>query len=882
MPQARNGDGRRRVPRVKISAPAPPPGLVSRPRLLALLDHARDTVATLVCAPAGFGKTCLLADWARRTGPAWVSLDTDDNNDGRFWTAVLEALGRSPAVPEHSALRSLAVPELPSADPGFLAEVGNALDELPAPVWLVLDDVQEITDPRPQRGLASLLRHQPSGLRLVLSSRYDPPLPLARLRLQDQLTEVRTHDLRFSPEEAGALLAAEDVHLDAGQRRRLVEQTEGWPAGLRLAVMSLHGAEDPDRFLAGFAENDRAMAEYLVTEVLSRLPGPLRDFARMISVCEEVTAGLANALSGGTEAGLRLDLLDRRYSLAVRAGQGRHTYRLHTLVRAHLLADLRRRTPDEARRLHGAASDWFAANGGPVQALVHATRAHSVERLTTLLRDHAVELVLTGEHEPLRRALGVLGDERIERSDLLVLVTALLWLEHGDLVSAERYLASVDGSRGLEALRGLVRSRQAQLRGDPGGILRASEQLARPRGPGLDALALLHRGTALLVVGQAKTAEAQVRAALGTATDNGQLYVVTQCLTVLASVAAAKGDHRELGRLAEDADERNVAHGWEDTVTGVTACVLRAYDALLRAEPRDCVYHAGRAERLVRARAAGGESGLCVLAAALAGAGAFELGERAEGLRRMGEARIASSDEGLPAAQVALCAVLEQRAALQLGWTEAARDVLLWCEGPLSGHGELALLRARAQLALGRYDSADQALRPLLNGYLAPAVPWSAVEARLVETALALRAGDRGRARRALVRALALAESMAVPFPLVSADPAVVELLTAQLGRLGAAERFAARVLATRAALLSPVPASALLTERERGVLRLLPTLRSFEEIAEDLTVSPNTVKTHVRAIYAKLGVRRRRDAVEAAAERGLLDPQWRVHADGG
>ncbi|MBK1787025.1 LuxR C-terminal-related transcriptional regulator [Prauserella cavernicola] len=888
MPDAQLGDGRRRVPRVKLTVPEAPPLLVSRPRLLMLLSHAGDTVATLVCAPAGSGKTYLLADWARRTGvgvTAWVSLDADDNEDRRFWTAVLESLARCPAVPADSSLRSLSAPLRPSADPGFLAEVLNALDELPVPVWLVLDDVHEVTDPQPLRGLATLLRHPPAGLRLVLASRYDPPLPLARLRLQDQLTEIRAHELRFSLDEARALLESADVDLSAAQRRRLVEQTEGWAAGLRLAATSLSRAEDPDRFLAGFAENDRAMAEYLVDEVLSHLPGDLREFLRTISVCDRVTVGLAGALSGRSDAGALLEHLDRQLALAVRVGSDRRWYRLHTLVRTHLLGDLRRRSPALAQELHGIAADWFEGNGAPVLALAHATRAHGEARILALLRRDAVGLALAGEHEALRRALAALGERTVVRRGPASLVSALLELEKGDLAAARSYDTEPDRDPGLEPLRALVRSRRAQLSGDAEALARADDHLDPGREPELAAFASSHQGAVLLARGRTDEARAHVRTALEQAREAGQDYVVTQCLTQLAAIAATGGDYRAMDRFAAEADGRTVARRWEETVPGVTACVLLAYGALLRADPRDCVHHAGRAEQLVATRSVAGETSPCGLAETLLGAGEFELGERAGGLRRMGAARLAAPAGALPAERVALCAVLEQRAALLLGWTEAARDVVLWCQEPLAGHGELALLRARAQLALGRHDAATQLLRPLVEERVALALPWSGVEARVVEAGIALHAGEPVRARKALERALALAESLGVGFPLVSAGPDVVELLTRLLGRLGAAQGFAEHVLATRRALRT-APVSAPLTERERSVLRLLPTLRSFDEIAEDLTVSPNTVKTHVRAIYTKLGVRRRRDAVAVAVERGLLevagDPLWMVDPNGG
>src|SRR4051794_11635204 len=297
------GNGRRRVATTKLAAPAPPARLVSRPRLLARLDRASESLVILLSAPPGAGKTLLLADWVstRGTGDtAWVSLDADDNDERRFWSAVLDALAAAAPVPAGSPLRTLPVPPAPSDDPDFLAEVGNALEDLPEPVVLILDDVHELTAEPPLRGLEALLQHHPAGLRLVLSARTDPRLPLARLRLADQLTEIRGEDLRFSAVETRALLATAEIELSHDQLHRLLDQTEGWAAALRLATLALAGAgaDEPERFLADFATNDRAVAAYLVDEVFARLPADMHEFLRTVSVLENVTTELAAELSG--------------------------------------------------------------------------------------------------------------------------------------------------------------------------------------------------------------------------------------------------------------------------------------------------------------------------------------------------------------------------------------------------------------------------------------------------------------------------------------------------------------------------------------------------------------------------------------------------------
>ncbi|GLY68857.1 LuxR C-terminal-related transcriptional regulator [Amycolatopsis taiwanensis] len=886
-------DARRRVPRIKVVVPAVPPGFVSRPRLLSALDQAPDAMVTLVCAPAGSGKTLLLADWVRRRGlpaTAWVSLDSDDNDDRRFWSGVLGALAACPVVPHDSPIRRLPVPHHPSRDLGFLAAVVNALDGAPGPVWLVLDDVQELADPEPLHGLETLLRHQPAGLRLVLASRYNPPLPLARLRLADQLVEIRADALRFSPEEARALLEAAGADLRPGQLRQLVAQTEGWAAGLRLAAVSLSEAEDHEAFLAEFAENDRAVAEYLIDEVLSRLPDELREFLCTISVCDQVSAGLARAVSGRADIGRMLDTLESKTSLLVRAGGPGHWYRMHALVRSYLLADLTRATPARAAALHANAAGWLAEHGHPVQALAHAGRTGDSAQVAALLRRQAVPLITSGEHEVLRRALTDLGEGLLAEDPLFALVSAALQLECGQAEAAALHLAHAEAAwperpaPELESLRRLVHSRQALVGGDVEEMLRTTDPLAAGNATALDASAMLHRGAALLAAGRLEAAEKQVSGALAVAREHGQHYVATQCLATLGVHAAAVGDFPLMSELAGRADEEATAHGWQRTLAGADACVLLAYGALLAADPGDCLRQARRAAALsedaiprpqtplaIDTDALPANRGLHLLVGVLAGIARFETGAWPAGLRQIHDARVAVGGGRLSPMPAALCAVLEHRAALRFGWTEDAQETLAWSRTSIPGSGEAALMRASAHLALGRHVSAGRMIRPLLDGSVPAVLPWSPVAGWLVEAEVALLAGERARAVRALRKALAKAGPMGVRYPLVFASAAVVDLLTSQRGRLGDSDAFAAEVLAARRALNIPeIPAP--LTKRERNVLRLLPTLRSLDEIAEDLTVSPNTVKTHVRSIYAKLGVRRRREAVTVALEQGLLE----------
>ncbi|MEU6644713.1 LuxR C-terminal-related transcriptional regulator [Saccharomonospora sp. NPDC046836] len=880
MPDPRRGNAWR-VPRTKVVVPDLPANLVSRPRLLSALDQARDATATLVCAPAGFGKTLLLAEWAQRRAAqdvAWVSIDADDNDDRRLWSALLDALGATSQVPQDSPLRSLELPGTPSVDLAFLADVVDALDKLPTPVLLVLDALDEITDPQTQRGLQALIRHQPAGLRLVASGRADPPLPLNRLRLADELVEIRADELRFSPVEAGALFVAAGAAVPNGGLDRLIEATEGWAVGLRLAAASAVRQGGLEEFLAG---HDRALLEYLRDEVLSQLDAEAYEFLRAISVCDEVTPELASVLSGRPDAAALLHDLSRRTVLTVHADARRSQYRLPALLRSYLRADLSRREPSRMLALHSLAAGWFAAEARPAEALTHWAQARDAERIAAALGREAVRLFLAGQHAVLRQALAVLDDRRITGDPLLSLVVAALYLEAGETGIADLHLAHVDAvwpdrpDAELTVLRQLDHARRAQLDGDVQRIVRTAEAVdtGLAQDTALAALATLAQETAALTRGDHTDAHARLAAVLEEAEDRGQQHVATRCLTLLGELAEAIGDLRLMTTVAREVDTRQEPLGRHRTVDGAAACTLLAYGALLRAEPASCVEQAIRVGQLFDDAAPPITVTDQRVAGTLRGAAEFELGEWHGGLRRMERARTASAAEALPVGQAALLAVLEHRAAVLLGAGEHARSILRWSQPALAGSGELLVMRARAQLALGRPGSADNVVRPVLDNAVPTVLPWTPIEAALTGVQIAVDTEDDVRARRLLDKALSAAERMDVWYPLVFASPDVLAMLTRLLGRLGAGERFAGQILARRGKLRPP-PLPPPLTERERSVLRLLPTLRSIEEIAEDLTLSPNTVKTHIRGIYAKLSVRRRRDAVAAAVMQGLLEAE--------
>lgn len=831
-----------RVPPAKITPPRVPSTFLVRAAPRAAVAAATDLPVTLVCAPPGYGKTLLLADCLGTTG-AWVSVDAGDDDPGRFWSAVLAAL--CSVVPADSPVRDLVVPAEPDAD--FVAELVDALDLLSDPVVLVLDDVHELRAPRSLHGIATLIRHRPAGLRLVLVSRFDPPLPLARLRPAGRLAELRADTLAFSPEDADRLLRAAGIVLRPDQVATLVELTEGWPAGLRLAVSPLREAADRDAFLADVARGGRPLAEHLVREVLARLPAATREFLRLVSVCDELTPGLAEALSGRADAGVLLDELAWASSLVLRVAAEPGWYRVHPMLRAHLVAEL---AGDLAGTVHGRAAEWFAVAGRPVAALEHALRTGRVAVVRNMLRREGIGLLLRGEHRVVRRGLAVAGTE----SDPLI--SAFTHVQEGDPAAAEAVLADTPRSGIVTELVAATCSLAAGRSPPPAALPDAD--------PGLRGWAHSVRGRALLAEGDAPAAGRELRAGCRIAREHGFEYLVLRCVDGLAAVHALTGDYPAMTAAGAESVALATGSGRPEHTALATGHAVLGFASLVRCHPLAAAGHAAEASRFAETVP---HPALRFAVDLVAGAARFDTGGATAGARAVREARHRLGDAAVPAQLVAVAALIEHQACGAVGWAGSAKDVLTWARARIGRTAELALMTAWSDLSRGDTVAARDSVRSVVDGVLPVLVPLTRLEARLLETALALAADERTHARTALATALALAEPAELIRPFEHAPPAVRQLLVDQIGGFGPAEGFAGRV---QRALSVRHDHGGRLTAQERVVLHRLTSQRSLDEVAADLDVSVNTVKTHVRAIYAKLGVNNRRTAVIAARERGL------------
>jgi LuxR family maltose regulon positive regulatory protein len=852
-----------------------PGNFVSRDLLRHRLDRfATEFPVTLLCAPAGYGKTLLLADWVGKTGAAnkaWISLDAGDNDAGRLWTAVLTAVRTCAIVPADSRLRQLRPPE--TADTaGFFAEVIDAFAALPAPVFLILDDLHEILADDAWYGLARLVRHQPSMVRFVLATRADPPLPLARLRVQGELAELRASELRFTHDQAAELLRRDDVDLESDQTRRLVDQTDGWPGGLRLAARSLRGVPDPEVFLSEFAANDRAIADFLVSEVLAGLPAAAADVLALVSICDEVTPALAVALTGRPDAGAILMRLEHEGSLVLGIGPDRQWLRIHPLLRAYLRADLARQRPGVIAELHEAAAAWFAAQEQPDKAIDHVTLADHDGPLAELLRRHAATVLLTGDHDGVRRALAKLGPDAIAGSPSLALISALAHTEagerrHADVDVARAWAAwPADPDPQLARLGQLVLTTRALVGGHRPPALRLGwhDVIAAQAGTGLEAWGRLSHGWTRECAGERTAARVEFEAAERIASEHGLDYVAMHCRSALGVLAAQDGDFTAMATTCASAVEIADAHGWQTSLWLAADHLAIGFARLLDLHPAAAVDEARHAT------AALGTDGpvnvLCYLIDTLTGAAYADLGRQQDGLALLQRARHDFARAGVPVSLQVMGAMEELRCTLGLGHDTLAQQLVAWTRDRAGEVAELRIMQAWLAAAHHDFHATELATRAVFD--CVSLCPTTLLEARLLETALALRRGRRTRAREKLGAALALAEPASLVRPFHHADVSVRRLLLEQVGGFGRTNDFAGRV----SHVVSTMDASGadVLTSREHAVLARLSSPWSLDELASDMSVSVNTVKTHVRAIYAKLGVNNRRAAVVAGRQLGL------------
>ncbi len=867
----------------------PRPGLFGR-----LGTSARVTV---VSAPAGSGKTMLLRSWIGAAGvndsAAWVPVARNERDPQRFWLAVVAALRET--GPGSELVQALSA--APDLDGGAIVErLLKDLAPLGQRIWLVIDDVHELDSIEALCQLELLLMRAPPDLRFVLSTRHDLRLGLHRLRLEGELTEIRADDLRFTVAEARDLLATAEVKLADPALVMLYERTEGWAAGLRLAALSLAGHEDPERFAAEFGGSQRTVAEYLVAEVLERQSARVRRLLLRTSVLERVNGELADLLTGASGGERALQDLEEANAFVVALDPARSWFRYHHLFADLLQLELRRSEPDEVTKLHLAAAGWLEQRGFAVEAIRHALAAQDWGLAARLLADHWPGLYLDGQAATAHVLLaGFPAQTGVADAEVAALI-AVDELAAGSLEEAARFLelaergsASVPaGQHGqVQALLGVVRLVLARQRGDLSAVVEEAQRLQamaetpdtaqRGLGEDLRGLALINLGITEAWAARLGDAERHLDQGVALARRIGRPFLEFSGLAHLAAVEIFRSFARSEER-SRQAIELARSHGWTEesaagTAYSLLAAVLSWQGRVDEAEP--C---SQRAERIVRAESEPAEA-----LAAYYIRGRLELarGRNADALAAFRaaerlDARLANSHLLATRTRAFVLTTL-----VLLGDIQHAEQDLARLGEQDRQSGEVRIAAAWLRLAQNDPHSATAELAPVLDGS-APVV-WFAwtIEAFLLEAIARDTLGDTAASGRALERALDVAEPDLMIFPfLIHPAPGLLERHAKSRTRHAALIAEIQSALAGRSRPASspagPAPLLEPLTDSEIRVLRYLPTNLSGREIANELYVSTNTVKTHIHKLYMKFGTHRRAEAVERARALGLLAPSAR------
>jgi LuxR family transcriptional regulator, maltose regulon positive regulatory protein len=861
-------------------------GVVARPRLFGRLGaQARVSV---VSAPPGSGKTVLLRSWISQAGlagrAAWVPAGRGERDPQQFWLAVLAALRQTAAG--SALVRELtAAPDLNGwvITERLLADLAPLDDQL----WLVVDDVHEL-GPDALRQLELLIMRAPAGLRFVLAGRHDVRLGLHRLRLEGGLAEIREPDLRFTVAEAGELLAAAGV--DLPEVGLLVERTEGWAAGLRLAALWLAGHPDPGRLAAEFSGTERTVAEYLLAEVLDRQPEPVRRLLLRTSVLERVNGELAGLLTGDSGGERVLQDLEAANAFVVALDAGRSWFRYHHLFADLLQLELRRTEPDQVAGLHLAAARWLAGHGDPVEAVRHAQAARDWDLAGRVLADRWPGLYLDGQAAVIHELVAGFPAEQLAADAGLAAVAAGNELARGSLEAAGRYLAlaeraSVPEGRAGQAqlLAGMVRLLLARQRGDRPAVAEeagrlqamaeAPEAARSGLGEELRALALISLGSTELWVGRFEEAERYLEQGVALARRIGRPYLEFTGLVYAAnnelfrSFALAMEHSRQAAELAE-------RHGWTGEPAAGLASLNVARVLIWQGRLEEAEPWMQRAERTLSAEA---EPAVGLSIRSIRGLLELARGRDADALAALQAAdRLAGRLAG-PNLVAHANRTFLVHALVRLGETERAGQLLAGLGDQDRDLGQVRTGLAALRLAQDNPHAAIAVLAPVLDGS-AP-VPWPAwlVQPFLLEAIARDALGDEGAAASALERALDLAEPDGV-LTVFLLHP-VPGLLQRQARQRTAHAALVADILSLLAGLRSapppagPPPPLEPLSDSEIRVLRYLPTNLSKRQIARELYVSHNTVRTHVGHLYAKLGTHTRAEAVARARALGLLAP---------
>ncbi|MGB0386384.1 MAG: HTH-type transcriptional regulator MalT [Ardenticatenaceae bacterium] len=891
----------------KFHIPPPRPSLVSRPRLIERLNAGLHGKLTLVCAPAGFGKTTLVSTWLQDVCEpvAWLSLDEDDNDPVRFVTYLVAGLQQvEPSIGRGVQVMLQSSPT--SAPEALIGSLINDLAAMSEPFMLVLDDYHLIKTPVIQQALAFLLRHQPPPMHLVMISRSEPPLQMARLRARGQLLEISPADLRFTSEEATRFLnQVMGLSLTPDEVAALSERTEGWIAGLQLAALSMRSHEDVERFVQSFSGSHRYVLDYLLEEVLGNQSEPVQTFLRQTCILDRLTAPLCDAVTGQTDSQAMLLRLERANLFLIALDDERRWYRYHHLFADFLRAQLRKRDREAYLLLHRRASAWYAQAGEPTEGIKHALSAEEFDLATRLIEPLAITLLTRGELVTLLKWLDSLPESLVRTRPRLILARACImlaayqWQQVESLLQAAEKALSENATEYNEAqvqrmwnevvtLQAIVANKP---RGDRGRAIELSKA-ALARLPEDD---LLLRGMVLMSLGMAYEST-------GKLADASQAYREAVALHQAAHnfITALRGID-SLATLEVEQGRLHHAAGWYRQALQLIAkwkerFALPPIGGRCYSNMADLFREFNQLERAQHYLAI-----------------AFEITPQGQRLGRLSLAYLVQARllQAQSDASGALKAILEAQRRLpsdsSLSTWVSAVQALIWlkqgelaaamgwatsCGLPLDAGfdylifpGEYAIL-ARVLIHQRRLTEALALLERMYSVAHATKRSGRLLEILILQAIALYHQGKPEDALTRLTRALAIAEPAGYIRIFVDEGASMASLL--QLGQARAiAEPYVKQLLSAfpqpksdKPAIGKPatVPPTDLLielidplSERELEVLRLVATGMKNQQIADHLVIAVSTVKSHTNKIYHKLNVRNRTQAVARARELKLL-----------
>lgn len=894
----------------KITIPRIRPGCLQRSRLLAALDEAILRELTLVCTPAGFGKTTLLSDWAQNAdlAVAWLSLDEDDNDPTRFWRYVLAALDR--VIDVDDSVRTLVANPGRASSEGLARAFIHEVENLSEDLAVVLDDYHTVETQEIHDEMSFLLDHQPSHLRVIVSSRTDPPLPVARMRASNQLAELRASDLRLTEEESEAFLRKVwELDVTPQTTAALQARTEGWVVGLQLAALSLKDRSDREAFVEAFTGTHRYVLDYLSEEVLEAQPEPVREFLLQTSILERLSGPLCDAVTGGTKGQDMLEEFERANLFVIPLDEERRWYRFHRLFSDLLCARLEQTNPESLPELHRRAGAWYADHGLVDDAIRHALAAGEAEWAATLVDGQLEETLRRGEGVILDRWLSALPNEAVWSRPRLCLAQSEMRLHLGHLESAERLAKRAEQAfdkaaepreqmptaggvvAGVPAAIALLRAELAAARGDAEGTAsHARWALAKmtdaEHGPRLGARFLL--ASADWMGGRMEDAELGFGEVLVEGRATPESYPLMSSCFKLGRIQRVRGKlsdalqtYREGLRFAHERGHISTFHAGEAQL-GIAQVLYQ------RNQLGDALRHVTESIELCRKVVefqlpAWGRVCLAWIRQATGDAeGALKAMEEACAIRPVPDMIALWNPAPSERARLLLAQGRVEEASR---WTEEVglneNDILSYAR-----EAEYLVL-ARILLARSHPDRALPILEQLDALARSQGREESLIQIHALRSLALQAAGDQPAARTLLVRTLSLAHPQGYVRVFADEGTPMAGLLRALSGSgQDRGPRMSRPVTAFRNRILrafEPVDRATdeetgathlpdLLTEREVEVLRLVAAGRRNREIAEELWVAVDTVKKHISHILDKLAATNRTEAVAEAMNLGILD----------